>query len=72
MYQLMETKIIVRCRQVDLETLKQIVPDAEREFQSKTSKNCTVLVDSTAFLPPPPGTDPAQYWYKSVLEEINS
>lgn len=51
LFQIMETKTTVKCRQADVELLQQLLPNAVAEYKSKTNKELAVHLDTTNFLP---------------------
>ncbi|KAJ5066483.1 atpase h -transporting v1 subunit e1a-related [Anaeramoeba ignava] len=51
---LMETKVIIQCRECDVKLVKEAIPWASEEFQKLTTKKCEVTLLKSSYLPPPP------------------
>lgn len=52
LYQIMEPKCAIRCRQADLQLIQQLLPNSTAEYKQKTGKDINVVVDTESFLPP--------------------
>ena len=50
--QLMEKSVTIRCRQADVALVQECVPLATKQYQQVSSKDVSVAVDTTNFLPP--------------------
>lgn len=50
LYQVMEPKCLVRCRQADLELIEKLLPNAVVEYKSKTGKDINVTLATESFL----------------------
>lgn len=48
--QLIEDSVIVRCRQADQGLLEQIREGVAQQYQQKTGKNCSIVLDTKNFL----------------------
>jgi len=51
LYQIMEPKATIKCRQVDQSLVQNILPKAVEEYKSKTGKDCVIKLDTENFLP---------------------
>jgi len=49
--QLLEPKVIIRCRQVDLPLVEQVLPQSLEQYKEISKKEMTVSVDKQSFLP---------------------
>jgi V-type H+-transporting ATPase subunit E len=47
---LRDEEVMVRCREVDLETVRDVLPSVSADYSSKTGKHLTVTVDAKTFL----------------------
>ena len=54
---LKEPAILVRCRQVDLVMVRELLEPARKQFASQHKEDAPLLtLDQSSFLPPPPQT----------------
>lgn len=51
LYQIMEPRATIRCREVDAALLEQVLPKALQEYKEKTGKEVAVTLDKEHFLP---------------------
>ncbi|KAJ3436821.1 atpase h -transporting v1 subunit e1a-related [Anaeramoeba flamelloides] len=51
---MMEPQVILQCRKCDLKLVKEVIPDAIKEFTKRTDQICKVVILESKFLPPPP------------------
>lgn len=52
LYQTMEAKVILRCRQVDQALVNEILPACMEQYKSNIGKDVIIAVDTDNFLPP--------------------
>lgn len=50
LFQIMEPKTLIRCRQVDQELVKSLVNQAATEYKAKTEKDVVLTVETNSFL----------------------
>lgn len=51
LFQIMEPKATIRCRQVDVSMLNNLIPTAQKQYKAKTSKDIVITLDKDSFLP---------------------
>lgn len=51
LFQIMESKTTIKCRQADVALLEKVVPNAQKQYKSKTSKDIAITLDKESFLP---------------------
>lgn len=51
LFQLLETSVIVRCRQADLDLVEKSVPSAVEKYKKASGKDAKVVIDKQTFLP---------------------
>lgn len=51
LYQIMEPKVNVKCRQVDLSLVQGVVARSSEEYKKQTGKDVVLNLESEAFLP---------------------
>jgi len=51
LFQLVEKEVNVRCRKVDIELVKSVLPAAVAEFKKATNRDCVASIDQNNFLP---------------------
>ncbi|XP_055902263.1 V-type proton ATPase subunit E [Eupeodes corollae] len=52
LYQTMEAKVILRCRQVDQALVNEVLPASVEQYKSNIGKDVVISVDTENFLPP--------------------
>lgn len=52
LYQIMEPKATIKCRQADQQLVQGILPKAAAEYKSKIGKDVVITLDTESFLPP--------------------
>lgn len=52
LFQMLESNVIIRCRQQDVSHIKSIMPRVLETYKQSTKKNCNVDIDTQTFLPP--------------------
>lgn len=50
LYQVMENKVIIRCREADTSLVNDILPDVVKEYKDKMQQNINAKIDTT-YLP---------------------
>ena len=52
LFQLIEREVMIRCRKVDIDLVKSVIPLAQAEYKKATKKDCQVTVDQNNHLSP--------------------
>ena len=52
LFQLVELEVAIRCRKIDFELVKSVMPAATDEYKKATKKECRINLDQNNFLPP--------------------
>lgn len=51
LFQIMEPKATIKCRQVDYEIIEKLLPTALQNYKEKTGKDVAIALDKENFLP---------------------
>lgn len=51
LFQIMEAKVTIRGRQVDIDLIEQVLPRALKEYKDQTGKDSAITLDKESFLP---------------------
>jgi len=49
--QLLETNVLIRCRQADLALVEEVLVPAAEQYKTSTGKDVNIKIDQESFLP---------------------